>query len=53
MPLYLYKCVLCGHKFEKIKKYTIVKIEPCPKCNGISEQQVTAHAHHEFKGAMA
>ena len=50
MPLYEYKCTKCGHRFEKIQKFSDRKIKKCPECGGPVEQTVTAAAV-QFKGS--
>ena len=32
MPLYEYECRKCGHRFEKIQKFTDRTPRVCPKC---------------------
>jgi putative FmdB family regulatory protein len=50
VPLYAYKCVKCGHEFEKIEKLDAPHRQKCPKCKGRAERQLTAPAI-QFKGA--
>jgi len=49
MPLYEYKCAKCGHRFEKIVKFSDPPIKKCPKCNGKLEQLISSPAI-QFKG---
>ena len=50
MPLYEYECKQCGHRFEKIMKFSDDPIKVCPKCGGEVEQMVSAPAV-QFKGS--
>lgn len=50
MPLYEYECTKCGHRFEKIQKFSDRKITKCPECGGRVEQVLSAPAV-QFKGS--
>jgi putative FmdB family regulatory protein len=50
MPLYEYQCSKCGHRFEKIQKFSDKKIKKCPQCGGPVEQVISAPAV-QFKGS--
>ena len=50
MPLYEYKCVKCGRRFEKIESVSAPETRKCPKCGGRAERQLTAPAI-QFKGS--
>jgi putative FmdB family regulatory protein len=50
MPLYEYQCTKCGHRFEKIQKFSDRKIKKCPECGGPVEQVISAPAV-QFKGS--
>ena len=50
MPLYEYLCTKCGHRFEKIRKFSDKPIKKCPKCGGPVEQVISAPAV-QFKGS--
>jgi len=50
MPLYEYQCKKCGHRFEKIQKFSDKLIRKCPECGGPVEQLVHAPAV-QFKGS--
>src|SRR6266849_1810361 len=50
VPLYDYQCKKCGHRFEKIQKFSDPEIKECPKCGGEVEQLLSAPAV-QFKGS--
>jgi putative FmdB family regulatory protein len=50
MPLYEYQCKKCGHRFEKIQKFSDKPVKKCPECGGAVEQVVSAPAV-QFKGS--
>ena len=50
MPLYEYACKKCGHRFEKIQKFSDKMIKKCPDCGGPVEQVISAPAV-QFKGS--
>jgi putative FmdB family regulatory protein len=50
MPLYEYLCKKCGHRFEKIQKFSDRMIKKCPDCGGVVEQVISAPAV-QFKGS--
>jgi putative FmdB family regulatory protein len=49
VPLYEYKCVKCGHRFEKIESVTASETKKCPKCGAKAERMLNAPAI-QFKG---
>jgi putative FmdB family regulatory protein len=50
MPLYEYQCNKCGHRFEKIQKFSDKPVKKCPECGGPVEQTISAPAV-QFKGS--
>jgi putative FmdB family regulatory protein len=50
VPLYEYRCTVCGHGFEKIQKFSDEPERECPKCHGALERPMTAPALR-FEGA--
>jgi len=50
MPLYEYECKKCGHRFEKIQKFSDKMVKKCPDCGGQVEQMISAPAV-QFKGS--
>jgi putative FmdB family regulatory protein len=50
MPLYEYQCKKCGHRFERIQKFSDKMVKKCPDCGGPVEQMISAPAV-QFKGS--
>jgi len=50
MPLYEYQCDDCGHRFEKIQKFSDPLVETCPKCGGVVHKLMSSPAI-QFKGS--
>ncbi len=50
MPLYEYQCRKCGHRFERIQKFSDPQVKKCPECGGSVEQVLSAPAV-QFKGS--
>lgn len=50
MPLYEYQCKKCGHRFERIRKFSDKPVKKCPECGGRVEQTISAPAV-QFKGS--
>ena len=50
MPLYEYRCLKCGARFEKIMKFSDPPLTACEKCGGKLEQLLSAPAI-QFKGS--
>jgi putative FmdB family regulatory protein len=50
MPLYEYECKKCGHRFERIQKFSDAMVKKCPECGGKVEQMISAPAV-QFKGS--
>jgi putative FmdB family regulatory protein len=50
MPNYEYLCKKCGHRFEKIQKFSDAMLKKCPECGGKIEQVISAPAV-QFKGS--
>jgi len=50
MPLYEYECEKCGHRFEKIQKFSDKLVKKCPQCGGRVAQMISAPAV-QFKGS--
>lgn len=50
MPLYEYQCKKCGHRFERIQRFSDPLVKKCPDCGGKVEQVISAPAV-QFKGS--
>ena len=50
MPLHEYECKKCGHRFERIQKFSDPPVKKCPDCGGKVEQLLSAPAV-QFKGS--
>jgi putative FmdB family regulatory protein len=50
MPLYEYECDACGHRFEKIQKFSDPLEDTCPKCGGPVHKRISSPAI-QFKGS--
>ena len=50
MPLYEYECKKCGHRFERIQRFSDPLVKKCPECGGKVEQVLSAPAV-QFKGS--
>ena len=50
MPLYEYQCKKCGHRFERIQRFSDPMVKKCPECGGKVEQVISAPAV-QFKGS--
>lgn len=50
MPLYEYLCKKCGHRFERIQKFSDPMVKKCPECGGAVEQVLSPPAV-QFKGS--
>ncbi len=50
MPLYEYQCKKCGHRFERIQRFSDPMVKKCPDCGGKVEQMISAPAV-QFKGS--
>src|SRR5579871_2815896 len=50
MPLYEYECKKCGHRFERIQRFSDPLVKKCPECGGKVEQVISAPAV-QFKGS--
>jgi putative FmdB family regulatory protein len=50
VPLYEYECTKCGHRFERIQKFSDPHVKTCPKCKGKVQRLPSAPAI-QFKGS--
>jgi putative FmdB family regulatory protein len=50
MPLYEYECDSCGHRFERIQKFSDPAPDACPTCGGPVRKLISSPAI-QFKGS--
>ena len=50
MPLYEYECLLCGHRFERIQRFSDPPASECPDCGGAVRRLLGVPAL-QFKGS--
>ncbi len=50
MPLYEYECEACGHRFERIQKFSDPLVDVCPVCRGLVKKLLSSPAI-QFKGS--
>lgn len=51
MPLYEFLCKTCGHRFEKIQKFSDPLPSECPACGEDEIEQVIHAPAVQFKGS--
>lgn len=52
MPTYEYRCNACGHRFEKLQKFSDDPIRTCPECGeDEAERLISSGAGLVFKGS--
>jgi putative FmdB family regulatory protein len=51
MPLYEYECSACGHRFERIQKFSDPPVEECPNCGKNNVQKLMSSPAIQFKGS--
>jgi putative FmdB family regulatory protein len=50
MPMYEYQCAACGHRFERIRKFSDPPIDECPNCGERKVQKLLSSPAIQFKG---
>lgn len=50
MPLYEFECTKCGHRFERLQRFSDPPAKACPKCGAAVSQLLSAPAI-QFKGS--
>ena len=50
MPMYEYECTACGHRFERIQKFSDPPVEECPNCGERKVQKLLSSPAIQFKG---
>ena len=51
MPLYEYRCTACGHRFERIVKFSDPPVKSCPHCGKDAVEQMIHAPAVQFKGS--
>ncbi len=51
MPMYEYECTACGHRFERIQKFSDPPVEECPSCGERKVQKLVSSPAIQFKGS--
>ncbi len=49
--MYEYECLKCGHRFERIQKFSDKPISSCPKCKKGKVKKLISSSAVLFKGA--
>jgi len=50
MPLYEYLCGSCGHRFERIQKFSDAPVSECPSCGAAQVERLISSPAIQFKG---
>ncbi|HXH28132.1 MAG TPA: zinc ribbon domain-containing protein [Candidatus Polarisedimenticolia bacterium] len=50
MPLYEYECRACGHRFERIQKFSDPILRKCPRCKKVKLKKLLSPPAVRFKG---
>ena len=50
MPMYEYQCAACGHRFERIQKFSDPPVDTCPNCGEAKVQKLVSSPAIQFKG---
>ncbi len=51
MPLYEYQCPKCGHRFERIQKFSDPDPKKCPECGAGKLERLLHAPAVQFKGS--
>lgn len=51
MPLYEYECLKCGHRFERIQKFSDKPVSACPQCKKGKVKQLLSASSFHLKGS--
>ncbi len=51
MPLYEYQCDSCGHRFERIRKFSDLPLDVCPQCGKGPVTKLLSSPAIQFKGS--
>jgi putative FmdB family regulatory protein len=50
MPIYEYECAACGHRFERIQKFSDPPVDTCPNCGEAKVHKLLSSPAIQFKG---
>lgn len=50
MPLYEYECQACGHRFERIQRFSDRLVKKCPECGKAKVRKLLSAPAVQFKG---
>ena len=53
MPTYEYKCIECGHHFEKMQRISDISVVVCPECGGSVERLITGGGGFLMNGSSS
>jgi putative FmdB family regulatory protein len=51
VPLYEYECRACGHRFERIQKFSDPLVRKCPQCGKKKVEKLLSAPAVQFKGS--
>jgi putative FmdB family regulatory protein len=51
MPIYEYQCDACGHRFERIQKFSDPPVDICPTCGKRDIRKLLSSPAIQFKGS--
>jgi putative FmdB family regulatory protein len=51
MPIYEYRCTLCGHELEALQKFSDAPLVACPACTKDSLVKLVSAAGFQLKGS--
>ena len=51
MPIYEYRCTLCGHELEALQKFSDLPLSECPACSAGALTKLVSAASFQLKGS--
>ena len=51
MPIYEYECDHCGHRFERMQRFSDPRVRKCPECGKHKVQRLISPPAIRFKGS--
>jgi putative FmdB family regulatory protein len=51
MPIYEYECSNCGHKLERIQKFSDKPLRRCPQCKKLKLKKLVSLSNFHLKGS--